>query len=1276
MPSEGVGAMAGGQVDLATGEYEHSYSDLFVYNPIGPSVVWQRLYGSLRGYATAYENSDLGANWSHNYNIGVTEVYNGVLGPSGPDSGTNGTYTITLLLPNGAQVSGTTTSPPTSSNHQISVPLSGGVPMTMTWNYDTGNGSSYFIITHPDRTQWITKDLTTSPGNNWFPLGKIIDRNGNYVTLNYTSPSHGYPLLTSIADSNGSALLTFNRASNGNLTSVADRYNRSVYYQVSTYPNQNVPSGFPQSQQELNQVSQVVTTGTSNPPLRFTYGYQNYPNLEGTETVPFLSTITVPSPTGTGNSTATINYSSTTCAITSLVDGNGNSRNYTSVDGTHTKVTIEDPHNNVVYSYTVRFDSNMDVTGQTDGTNTNYVWTATYSDPNDPYRPSSVTNGNNDTWDYTWDQYGNIQTVTTPRNTKTTWTWSYTNFALGELTRYQEGSNLVSGAKSPTTYAYYEPSGLLQSVTYPLPGTTGSSSTVTESYTYDSLGNITQITSPGNNASTNIVTTYNYTTDGSYNQADAIDEPLTMTNNLGKVTHYRYDSQGNLTTFIDALGNETDFTINLANQPVQDTYPATGQTGSGRAYTLNAYLYPGGPLTSISQYDESGSQARQISYSYGQEGETLSVSGSTEPVTYTYDAAYRTKSLADGNSNLTSYSFNTAGYLSQVSYPLNNGAFDTISYPSYDNDGHLLKRLDGNSVETDYVYNDPESRLTNINYPASTSLNVTFGYDAYSRLDTMSDGTGSTAYNFDDDNDLTSTQVTYTGLSAQTISYTFYPDGSRETMSTPAGSFTYSYDGNQRLGQLTNPYSESFNWSYLDNDWLSQQQSKNASSAVIATAVATRNAWGLLTEWKNLNGANNVLSDFGGTGSNIMGYDAVANLRSVLVTITNLPNYSGLTSYTNNNQEELTQEQSARLGGYTNTFGYDGAENPTTFRGATLTFNADNQNTANSYDGNGNPTTYKGVSLTFDPENRLTAYGSVMTAGYTGDGLRAWKQNSTGKTYFLYDGLTPVCEMDGNGNVTAVNTFGDNGLLSRHTSTGSVFYTFDPTSNVTQRLDANDNVLGSYCFDAFGNRTSTDNSTDPFSGYGSQDGYYTDWETGLSLLGFRYYDLGTGRFLNRDPIGYDGGVNVYDYVSNNPVNAADPLGWCQINHPRPHHPPNGPKPPPGGPHHGPGGPHPPPKPKPLPYPFPELPHWLPIAGGDIEVGAGGGPLPISGKGTLHIPPLSFNGPVFWKHLTPQEQASIGDDIGKFYQKWYQKRHVPFPLPPTTPKPGAPPPKKK
>jgi len=40
----------------------------------------------------------------------------------------------------------------------------------------------------------------------------------------------------------------------------------------------------------------------------------------------------------------------------------------------------------------------------------------------------------------------------------------------------------------------------------------------------------------------------------------------------------------------------------------------------------------------------------------------------------------------------------------------------------------------------------------------------------------------------------------------------------------------------------------------------------------------------------------------------------------------------------------------------------------------------------------------------------------------------------------------------------------------------------------------------------------------------------------------RYYDADTGRFISEDPIGFEGGINLYAYCNNNPVNFVDPLG--------------------------------------------------------------------------------------------------------------------------------------
>ena len=120
--------------------------------------------------------------------------------------------------------------------------------------------------------------------------------------------------------------------------------------------------------------------------------------------------------------------------------------------------------------------------------------------------------------------------------------------------------------------------------------------------------------------------------------------------------------------------------------------------------------------------------------------------------------------------------------------------------------------------------------------------------------------------------------------------------------------------------------------------------------------------------------------------------------------------------------------------------------------------------------------------MRFDSENRLTRWGSVLSCGYNGDGQRAWKENSAGaRTYFLYDGSQPVCELNGSGTLVAVNDFGADGVWARHTTTSDWFYTFDPQGSASQKIGRDGSVLCSSIYDAQGHEATTDTHPDPFS---------------------------------------------------------------------------------------------------------------------------------------------------------------------------------------------------
>jgi RHS repeat-associated protein len=130
--------------------------------------------------------------------------------------------------------------------------------------------------------------------------------------------------------------------------------------------------------------------------------------------------------------------------------------------------------------------------------------------------------------------------------------------------------------------------------------------------------------------------------------------------------------------------------------------------------------------------------------------------------------------------------------------------------------------------------------------------------------------------------------------------------------------------------------------------------------------------------------------------------------------------------------------------------------------------------------------------------------------------------------------------------VVATNTFGINGLVSRNDSSGTNFYAFDPQGSTAERVDSSGALVSSDCYNAWGTASTTASAAVVF-GYIAQWGYYTDAETGLVLCTHRYYDPARGRWLNRDPIGYVGGIDVYAYCQDEPVGGVDPSGywWCK-----------------------------------------------------------------------------------------------------------------------------------
>jgi RHS repeat-associated protein len=434
-----------------------------------------------------------------------------------------------------------------------------------------------------------------------------------------------------------------------------------------------------------------------------------------------------------------------------------------------------------------------------------------------------------------------------------------------------------------------------------------------------------------------------------------------------------------------------------------------------------------------------------------------------------------------------------------------------------------------------------------VDYEATQDVDITYNYNLRGRLQSVTDSTGTQSYSYDEIGDVLTASTFYTGLpSAWDIYYSYNPNGSRHTMTLPtmngAGTITYGYDDAGRPTQLTDYSStpKTFSWQYKTNGLLDRQTLGNG-----AYTTYDFNTLGQLTGLTNF-----AADDTTRTAFSNFAYSGLGVPTQVAVSIPGVPALSGTRSWGYDAKGQLTSDQYTGTSAYQHAFGYDNEGNTTNYNGTTLAYDTMNQLTTGGrvYDDNGNPTTYTGgAQLTYDEENRLTAYGTALTAGYTADGLRAWKDGGAGRTYFIYDGLTPVAELkevDDDWTVSAVNIFGHTGLLARDDARGRTYYQFDATGDVLQRLDEDGDVRSTDRYDAQGNRLNGGETGDPF-GYKGLNGYYTDAETGLVLCTYRYYDPSLGRWLTRDPIGYAGGLNVYGYCSNNPISAVDPLGWCE-----------------------------------------------------------------------------------------------------------------------------------
>jgi RHS repeat-associated protein len=296
----------------------------------------------------------------------------------------------------------------------------------------------------------------------------------------------------------------------------------------------------------------------------------------------------------------------------------------------------------------------------------------------------------------------------------------------------------------------------------------------------------------------------------------------------------------------------------------------------------------------------------------------------------------------------------------------------------------------------------------------------------------------------------------------------------------------------------------------------------------------------------------------------------------------------------------LAYDAADRITGITNTnnaaqswsYGYDSRDRLTSASktGTTLGW---------SYDANGNRTAQTGPAQTHTiaaTSNRLssltgtpartysyTAAGQVLSSG-TAAGATVHTYNHAGRmksgrlaststnTTYLYNALGQRIRKQGGSPGTVLFVYDDQGhLLGEYSSTGALvqetlwlgdipvatlrpksgggidlFYVHSDHLNTPRKVTRpSDNQLRwRWDPDPFGTGAANQNpqGLGTFIYHLRLPGQYFDTETALHYNYFRDYDPQTGRYLESDPIGLQGGINTYGYVGGNPVSRFDPFG--------------------------------------------------------------------------------------------------------------------------------------
>ncbi|MDB5801817.1 MAG: repeat-associated core domain protein [Rhodocyclales bacterium] len=683
-------------------------------------------------------------------------------------------------------------------------------------------------------------------------------------------------------------------------------------------------------------------------------------------------------------------------------------------------------------------------------------------------------------------------------------------------------------------------------------------------YEYDAVGNRVATTGPDG-----------YRVEAEY---DSVNRLLRAWDAEGNLTRRDYDVAGRIERLVDARGIAvtTDY-----YGPERDgrlkrvTQPAIQGESAGRA--IEQEYDDAGNATATIAIGSDAATRKQLSF-YDEQGRVVRSVGPTDSAGNRLQTCYQYSTLGyltnvyagpSTNTSLPACNFSDATLIRQVTYVYDDFGhklreIDQLNRAwvwAYDNHGNVQTAKDPKNQTTAYTWlsggradtrTDAGNHLTSWTYfpsgelktVADSNVTYTYAYDTAHRVASVKDSRGN-----------------------KTLAYAYTPGGLLNRMTDGENrAIDYRYDAVGRLTGMFLPSNDYVGYSYDQAGNLAEKW-----SPIGVRSQYSFNADGSLASIRNLTDNTREVSSHGYT------YDAFGARKTLSQRLNGVQTDA---RYTYDDMGRLTAAYLKPVGGpesryraYTyDVFGnfdrqtyqddaYDKYVFDNTahqlkqidrYNGSTL-----QSSIGFTYDDNGNLTnkTTPGASLTlgWDELNRLA---NVVSSGagavtqsyqYDAQGRRIRKSSGAIVTDYLYNGDDIHAEYSSWAQPGAIYVHGEgfDNQVARLPLVGGVlqptrYFHTDALGSVVAATDVStsgsDAVANTAAYDPFG---AAQSGSLP-NGY-SFTGRERD-ETGLMYYRARYYDSNIGRFVARDPIGLEGGINPYAYVGNAPLDARDPTG--------------------------------------------------------------------------------------------------------------------------------------